>query len=120
MKTLKIILFILTFLLLLPGMGGLAVMLLWNATLVQTCGFTAITFCQGIGIFFLGQILSAGILLAVFMFGGGLHAIIHHHSGHWGHHWHSMTDEQRREFIARRRAHFSFRHNNQAQDNVTE
>ncbi len=121
MKAVKIFFFLLTFLLILPGLAGFAVMSLWNAILVPACGFAALTFLQSLGIFFLGQILSAGILFALFLFGGGIHAIMHHsHHSDWGHHWHRMTDEQRREFIARRRAHFGFHNEHQTQDNVSE
>ena len=89
-------------------MAGLAVMALWNSIIVAACGFAAITFIQAVGLFIFGQILSGGVILGLFMLGGGIHAITHHHGRlhEMSSHWHYMTDEQRREFIERRRAHF--------------
>lgn len=72
------------------------------------CGFATLTFCESVGMFFLGQILTGGGIIALVLLWGGLHALSHH-KGDWHGHWHKMTDEQRREFIERRRReHFGF------------
>lgn len=113
-KAIKAIVVLLLFIVVFPALAGMAVMALWNSIIPAVCGYSAITFTQGAGLFFLGQILSGGILLALFLVGGGIHALGHHH-GEWKGHWHNMTDEQRREFInRRRREHFGF-HNSQNQ-----
>jgi len=92
-------------------MAGLAVMALWNSIIVAACGFAAITFIQAVGLFIFGQILSGGVILGLFMLGGGIHAITHHHGKfrRMHAHWHNMTDEQRREFIEGRLADFHSR-----------
>lgn len=99
------------FLVIIPSMAGLAVMALWNSIIVAACGFAAITFIQAVGLFIFGQILSGGVILGLFMLGGGIHAITHHHGKfrRMHAHWHNMTDEQRREFIEGRLADFHSR-----------
>lgn len=101
-KTIKITVILLLFLIVFPALAGVAVMLLWNSILTDVCGFAAVTFWQGTGLFVLGQILAGGFLLALFFIGGGIHALGHGH-GEWRRHWHDMTAEQRREFVSRRR-----------------
>lgn len=55
----------------------------------------------------------------MFFAGGGIHAIGHKH-GEWKNHWHNMTDEQRREFIKRRRCeHFGFRNRQNKNEDAT-
>lgn len=108
-NVLKAIVLLLLFLIVFPSLAGAAVMALWNSLVPAICGFATITFLQGVGLFFLGQFLTGGFLLALFIIGGGIHAIGHKH-GEWNNHWHNMTDEQRSEFInRRRREHFGFR-----------
>lgn len=109
MKTaVKTIVILFLFLVLFPTLAGLAVTALWNGIMPAVCGFAVITFWQGVGMFALGQILTGGVLIAIFLCLGGLHAISHHR-GEWHSHWHNMTPEQRREFIERRRReHFGF------------
>lgn len=100
-----------SFLAVLPAMAGLAVEALWNGIVSPVCGFAAISFIQGVGLFLLGQILTGGIVMAFFLVGGGIHALGHRH-GEWRNHWHGMTPDERREFIERRRReHFGFRTN---------
>lgn len=108
-KALKAIILLLLFFSVFPSLAGVAVMALWNSFIPAICGFAAITFWQGVGLFILGQFLAGGFLLALFFIGGGIHAL-GHHCGDWNSRWHNMTDEQRREFInRRRREHFGFR-----------
>ncbi|MDE5941507.1 MAG: hypothetical protein K2H14_05285 [Muribaculaceae bacterium] len=85
-----------------PLLAALAITALWNSIVVTTCGFAAITFWQGAGLFLLGQIITGGFMIGLFLIGGCLHKIFHH-EGDWHAHWHSMTAEERREFIERRR-----------------
>ncbi|MDE6392177.1 MAG: hypothetical protein K2L59_02760 [Muribaculaceae bacterium] len=91
-----------------PALAGLAVMALWNSIIAAVCGFAAITFFQGVGIFILGQILSSGFIIAMLFGFGSLHAVMHPR-GSWKNHWHAMSDDERREFIRRRREMFGFR-----------
>ena len=91
-----------------PVLAGLGIMALWNGIVTTICGFSAITFLQGVGLFFLGQLLSGGFIILLFLGVGSLHAICHNH-GEWRDHWHKMSDEERREFIQRRREMFGFR-----------
>lgn len=112
-KTIKI-LFLLMILAGAPALAGLGIAALWNNIVTSVCGFAAISFWQGVGLFLLGQLLSSGFIIVLFMTFGSLHAIIHSRA-HWHSHWHSMTDEQQREFIERRRRdmrHFGFRNHN--------
>lgn len=119
-KAIKTIVILLLFLLAFPSLAGVAVTALWNNILPAICGFATITFLQGVGLFILGQILTGGFLLALFFIGGGIHALGHHH-GEWKSHWHNMTDEQRREFIDRRRhEHFGFRNHQNKNGDATE
>lgn len=95
-------------LLAIPALAGLGTMALWNGIVTTICGFAAITFFQGVGLFLLGQLLSSGFIIALLFGFGGLHAI-GHHRGNLNDHWHKMSDEERREFIKRRREMFGFR-----------
>lgn len=107
-KTFKAIFMILLFLVIFPAVAALVVMILWNNIIPAACGFATITFWQACGLFILGQILTGGIVLAMFLAAGGIHAMGHHH-GEWKNHWHKMTDAERLEFIERRRReHFGF------------
>lgn len=100
---------LLLFIAVIPSLAALAITALWNSILVTACGFAAIGFWQGAGLFLLGQILSGGFVLAPFLIGGSLHKIFHH-GADWHDRWHNMTEEQRRELIERRRReHFGFR-----------
>lgn len=93
-----------------PSAAAAGIMLLWNAIIPSLCGFASIGFWQAAGLFLLGQLLSAGFVIGVMMLGALLHAAgIGHHHGHHSH-WHDMTDEQRREFIERRRQWFDMMH----------
>ncbi len=108
------------FLAVIPALAGTAIMTLWNGIVAATCGFATIGFWQGVGLFFLGQILTGGFVLGLFMTGGAIHAAIRRHDG-WGHHWHDMTDEQRREFIKRRRKeHFGFHNRAHTSENAAD
>ena len=91
-----------------PVLAGLGIMALWNGIVTTICGFKAITFLQGAGLFFLGQLLSSVFIIPLFLGLGSLHAL-RHKSGDWRDHWHKMSDEERREFIQRRREMFGCR-----------
>lgn len=105
-KTIKIFV-ILMILLAIPVLAGLGIMALWNSIISIVCGFAAITLYQAVGLFILGQLLSSGFIIALLFGFGGLRAI-GHHRGNWSDHWHKMSDEERREFIQRRREMFGF------------
>ncbi|MBD5321447.1 MAG: hypothetical protein HDS01_01610 [Bacteroides sp.] len=91
-----------------PALAGLGVMALWNGVVTTVCGFAAITFYQAVGLFLLGQLLSSGFIIGLFFVFGSLHAMVHSRKG-WHDHWHNMSDEERLEFIKRRREMFGFR-----------
>lgn len=111
-KIIKVIATILVFLVAIPLLVGFATMILWNNILTTACGFSIINLWQGVGIFILGQLLSGGFILGCFFAVGCIHRINVPHRGGLRHHWHNMTEEERREFIERR-ASFGFRHNHQ-------
>lgn len=113
-KFLRIISFLLIWGAAVPALAGYGIMWLWNMIVPGITTFTAITFWQGVGLFFLGQLLSAGFIVGFVLLGG----ISHHGISHHGHHsrWHNMTDEQRREFIARRRQWFETLHTQKASE----
>ena len=82
------------------------VMLLWNWLMPSIFGLAVISFWQAVGLFLLTRILFSG-------FGLFSKANMMHHPDAYGSHihkkWRSMSDEQRREFIERRRK-FEFGH----------
>lgn len=119
-KAIKTIVILLLFLIVFPALAGVVVTALWNSIIPAICGFAAITFWQGVGLFILGQILTGGVLLAMFFIGGGIHALGHHHD-EWRSHWHNMTDEQRHEFInRRRREHLGLRNRQNKSEDAAE
>lgn len=119
-KTIKLTLFVLTFLVIIPALAGLVITSLWNGIITGVCGFSTITFLQGIGLFILGMFLSVGgLYLGMFIMGIGMHTMGHHHRG-FRRHWHNMTDEQRRDFINRRREFFGTRFPQHPGENVEE
>lgn len=108
-KIFKSVVTLMVFIAVIPSLAGVAITYLWNSILVTVCGFAVIGFWQGVGLFLLGQIMTGGFIIAPFLIGGSLHKIFHH-DGDWHSHWHSLTKEQKREFIERRRMeHFGFR-----------
>lgn len=102
-----------------PALAGAGITALWNAIIPTVCGFAAITFPQGVGLFMLGQLLCGGFLVMLFAVIGGIHSI-GHNSGDWHDHWHKMSDRERREFILRRRSRFGFRNNPQTDGDAAE
>ena len=105
-KTIKILVTLIV-LIAVPALAGLAIMALWNSIVTVVCGAAAITFLQAVGLFILGQLLSSGFIIALFAGFGSLHAIVRPR-GDWRDHWHKMSDEERLEFIKRRRERFGF------------
>ena len=87
--------------------AALGIMALWNNIATEVCGFAAINFCQAVGLFILGQLLSGGFIIALFVGIGSLHHVFHSRRS-WHDHWHNMTDEERLQFIQRRRERFGF------------
>ncbi len=110
---------ILMFFVAIPLLAGLATTGLWNSILTTACGFSSIGLWQGVGLFILGQILSGGFILGCFFVGGSIHHMIGHRNGDLRHHWHNMTDEERKAFIERR-TKFGFRHNHHDHDDASE
>ena len=102
-----------------PPLAGIGIMWLWNSIMPAVCGFAAITFWQAAGLFLLGQLLSSGFFIALFICSGSIHAIMHHHR-EWRGHWRNMTDKQRREFILRRKESFNFRNHPQDGEDAAE
>ena len=91
-----------------PVLAGLGIMALWNGIVTTICGFAAISFLEGVGLFLLGQLLTCGFIIPLFLGFGSIHAL-RHRGEDWRNHWHRMSDEERREFIQRRREMFGFR-----------
>lgn len=118
-KAFKAIVLLLLFLVVFPSLAGVVVMELWNNLIPTICGFATITFLQSVGLFFLGQLLTGGFLVMIFVLMGCLHKLTHHH-GEWHDHWHKMTDEERREFILKRREHFGVHNRPQKECDDTE
>jgi hypothetical protein len=69
-------------------LGGLAVMLLWNAILPAVLGISVITFWQAIGILVLSKILFGG-------FRGGPWGGRRGGPLHWKNQWVNMSDEEK-------------------------
>lgn len=118
-RILKVLATILMFFVAVPLLAGFATTTLWNNILTSACGFNVINIWQGVGIFILGQILSGGFVLGGFFAVGSLHHAIGHSGGKLKHHWHNMTDEERKAFIDRR-ATFGFRHRHQKDGDAAE
>jgi hypothetical protein len=75
---------------------GVAVMLLWNALMPQIFGLMPLSYLQATGLLVLARALFGG-------FGGGWHGRHHgHHGDRLREKFISMSDEERREFFARR------------------
>ncbi|MCM1033835.1 MAG: hypothetical protein NC405_08820 [Odoribacter sp.] len=89
-----------------PAGAGYGIMIIWNWIMPAILGCADISFWQGVGLFLLGQLLSAGFILCAFMLGGALHVAAHHRHGRW----HDMTDDERRDFFERRRRWFEMVH----------
>ncbi len=100
----KVLCCLLIWLCVLPVCAGYGVTLLWNSILSGVLGCGVIGLWQGVGLFFLGQLLSGGFVLGILILGWGMHGAWHHHHHHG--HWHKMTDEERRDFFERRRQWF--------------
>lgn len=80
---------------------SVAVMLLWNALIPTIFGLVAINFWQALGLLVLARILFGGFGHRGMM--GGLGGMRRDNPIHEK--WMKMTDEQRKEFIDRRRKH---------------
>ena len=80
---------------------GVAVMFLWNTLIPTIFGLTVINFWQALGLLVLARILFGGFGHRGMM--GGMGRM--HHSSPIHKKWMKMTDEQRKEFISRRREH---------------
>lgn len=106
-KTIKALAILAAWIAIVPAGAGYGIMWLWNHLLPAICGFSAISFIQGVGLFFLGQLLSSGFIVGIFLAGGLGHA-----TRHYRHHnrWHEMTAEERNEFIEQRRRWFEMAH----------
>ncbi|MDE6486652.1 MAG: hypothetical protein K2L76_03990 [Muribaculaceae bacterium] len=102
-----------------PVIAGLGIEALWNGIVTSICGFAAITFRQSVGLFLLGQLLSGGFLVMLFVLLGCVHSICHH-DGDWHGHWHKMTEEERREFILSRTRHVGFRNRSRNDEDAVE
>jgi hypothetical protein len=74
------------------GVGGLVVMLLWNAILPSLIpGIGAITYFKSVGLLILSKILFSG-------FKGNRNFNHHNHEIFWKEKMNSMTDEERAKF----------------------
>ncbi len=108
-KIVKILATILVFFVAFPLLAGFVTTILWNNILTAVCGFSVINLWQSVGIFILGQILSGGFILGCFFVMGSIHHAMGHTRGGLKHHWHNMTEEERKVFIERRTT-FGFNH----------
>ena len=79
---------------------SVAVMLLWNALIPTIFGLAVINFWQALGLLALARILFGS-------FGHHGRGMMHGgmHGNHMREKWMKMTDEQRKEFINRRKEH---------------
>ncbi|MEA5128732.1 MAG: hypothetical protein VB074_11140 [Proteiniphilum sp.] len=80
---------------------SVAVMLLWNALIPTIFGLAVINFWQALGLFVLARILFGGFGHRGMM--GGTRGMRRDNPIHEK--WMKMTDEQRKEFINRKREH---------------
>ena len=84
------------------AVGALIVKALWNAVIPQTTGFAVIGFWQALGLLTLGLTLSGGMLVPVMMLLHTLHPEHRRRRQELKRHWHNMSEEQRRAFLAAR------------------
>jgi len=83
------------------------VMLLWNVLIPGIFGLATINFWQALGLFVLARILFSGFGGGRMMMGGMMgHHAMHHGKEHnrFREKWMNMTDDERREFIKKRKA----------------
>lgn len=92
-----------------PSLAAWLITLLWNPILPSLCGFASIGFWQALGLFFIGQLLTVFGIFGVIFVGATMHHLKFHSNHRLHDHWHRMTDEQKKEFMAERRARFGFR-----------
>ncbi|HLP96040.1 MAG TPA: hypothetical protein VK168_18485 [Saprospiraceae bacterium] len=80
------------------GLGTYVTMLLWNNLAVGVFGLPVLGFFQTLGLMVLGRLLTGGWGWRSWRGGGS-------HKGHWMRkRWHSMTPEQREQFMQRWKA----------------
>ncbi len=91
----------------LPAIASWGIMLLWNLLLPSLCGMGVIGYWQALGLFMLGQFMSGGFLIGFVCLGGILHACGLDPRGRSHRHWHSLSAEERKEFIRRRHEWFT-------------
>lgn len=83
-------------------LGAVIVMALWNSTLPAITGFSAIDFWQAFGLLALGLTLSGSLLIPLM----AIAHLFHPEHKQWNKNlrakWHSMSEEERKEFFASR------------------
>ncbi len=85
-----------------------AVMILWNLLIPSIFGLGVINFWQALGLFILIRILFVGLGK------GGMMRSPFHNKNHMHKKWAKMSDEQRKEFINKRRqSGFGYPHDNE-------
>lgn len=89
------------FWILILALAAALVMLLWNALVPSLFGLVAISYWQALGLFVLCRILFGG-----FRFGGRHNRFGHMHDNPMREKWKNMTDEERKEFIRKRKQHW--------------
>lgn len=92
-----------------PAAASLAILWLWNNLMPDICGFETISYLQALGLFFLGQLLTAGFIFGCFLIGGLLHTFGSRHH-HLPNHWHEMSAQERHDFFHRRKQWFEMMH----------
>lgn len=102
-KTVKILAILILFLIVVPLIAGAIASALWNNILIDACGLSPIGLWEGVGLFILVQFLSGGFILGCFLAADGIHRAVSHPGGELARQWHKMTQEERKEFIERRR-----------------
>ena len=90
-----------------PAAAGAAIMWLWNVLVVPACGFEPLNWLAAVGFFALGQLLTGGFILGIFLLGAISHGIWHGHHPHHRSHWHNLTPEQKKDFLEQRRRFFN-------------
>lgn len=95
-------------LLIVIGVFGLAVMLLWNWLMPALFGVVTITYWQSLGLFILCKLLFGFRLKPVI--GGGYQGAVEAYSNPIQRKWASMSEEERKEFANRRREAYERMH----------
>ncbi len=100
-----------------PAILSLSIMWLWNAAIPSVFGLSPLNFGQAVCLLLLSHILFGGF--GLLLLGGVFHAVSNHMPHPMYEKWVRMTEEQRREFLRKRRGN-GFRHIRNKEERNTE